>query len=87
MQNTPLGPHNLQTTHFFENYSNYPRKKAKIIQTTLHKVIIIQTTPEIVLAKRPGQLSIWQLITPQSNVYKKVAYRCVDSPPILQFSI
>ena len=42
MQNTPLGPRNLQTTPFFENYSNYPRKKTKIIQTTLHKVIIIQ---------------------------------------------
>ena len=29
--NTPLGRHNLQNTPVFEDYSNYPRKKKKII--------------------------------------------------------
>ena len=32
-------------------------------------------------SKRPGQLSIWKLITPQSDVYEKDAKLCVDSPP------
>ena len=30
MQNTPLGPHNLQTTLFLKSYANYPRNKMKI---------------------------------------------------------
>ena len=54
----------------------------KIIQTTLAKGGIIQTPPhkiKIFLAKPPGQLSIWQLVTQQSNVYKTVVERRVDS--------
>ena len=39
------------------------------------------------LAKLPGQLSIWQLITPQSDVYEKDAKLCVDTPPGFRFAI
>ena len=38
MQHTPLGCHNLQNTPAFENYSNYPRNKMKIIHLPPHKM-------------------------------------------------
>ena len=34
----------------------------------------------------PGQLSIWILITQQSDVHEKVAKSCVGSPPSLRFT-
>ena len=37
--------------------------------------------------KRPWQLRIWQVITAQSDVYKKDAKLCVDSPPDLRLAL
>src|SRR5258708_1752131 len=37
--------------------------------------------------KLPQQLSIWLLITAQSDVYKRDVQLCVDSPPVLRFLI
>ena len=38
-------------------------------------------------SKLPVQLSIWIFITHESDVYKKVVFRCEKSPPILRFAI
>ena len=63
MQNTPLGRHNLQNTSVFENYSNYPRNKMKIIRTTPAQNEIIQITPAQIRATTQIQT------TPAQNDY------------------
>ena len=61
IQDTPLGPHNLQDTPVFEKLFRIPPKKVKVIQNAPVKSEIIQTTPaqdENFHGKLPGQLSI-----------------------------
>ena len=66
----------MGATHFFFGGVEYPGGSRRWGVVERQDAISLGKPP----LKLPGQLSIWQLITPQSDVYEKDAKLCVDSP-------